>query len=354
MIPDSKSFAYLKLPDGRVRLGLGPFCDLSARPDNQPAFYLNSFTLDNPAPWKLPSRFYTVSPEEAIAILTNFLDLPEDRNHPTPSGLTWSPGSKSRFSRVFAEIASAIRRGELVKAVPVSTSKSSLASTPTIARWCLDGLRKSGSFYNSCWFTPGMGHFGFTPELLFSLNNGILRTMALASTAALDDIAKLSANPKEIHEHEAVANFLARQLGNSSTLIRHPRQILALGSIAHFITRFELPIGTQTSPDFWINQLHPTPALGILPRTPRTLANLANWRAMTQTPTAFGAPFGVSEDPDNFTATVQIRTIFWEHSMAATRLSIPTGCGVVNGSTLDREWRELELKRQSILDLASS
>ena len=43
-----------------------------------------------------------------------------------------------------------------------------------------------------------------------------------------------------------------------------------------------------------VRALHPTPAMGILPRSAENLAALHAWRRQLEVPDTFGAPFGVS------------------------------------------------------------
>ena len=92
-----------------------------------------------------------------------------------------------------------------------------------------------------------------------------------------------------------------------------------------------------------IRRLHPTPALGPLPRTEETLKMLAEWRERLGCPTYFGAPFGLLRN-GIFRAVVAIRSVHWN----GCKIAIPSGCGVIEASRLVNEWRELRLKREAV------
>jgi menaquinone-specific isochorismate synthase len=89
-----------------------------------------------------------------------------------------------------------------------------------------------------------------------------------------------------------------------------------------------------------IRLLHPTPALGISPRTEKSVALLTRCRERMGTPAMFGAPFGVAW-PGGALFIVAIRAVFWE----GDRVLLPAGGGLVAGSDFETEWAELELKR---------
>jgi menaquinone-specific isochorismate synthase len=111
----------------------------------------------------------------------------------------------------------------------------------------------------------------------------------------------------------------------------------------HFHTPIEVFLYGDKNIDELIKRLHPTPALGPLPRTPETMADLIRWRETLGCPGYFGAPFGVLEN-GVFHAVVTIRGVHWK----GDDISIPSGCGVIEASRLVNEWRELGLKRDAV------
>lgn len=187
------------------------------------------------------------------------------------------------------------------------------------------------------------GFAGATPELLVSIEGTKLQTMALAGTARSEDRDIFAVDEKEIREHEYVAQTLVAKLLDLGTLQREERRILDLGPIVHFLTEIHVDLRQAQQPDDLLNRLHPTPALGPLPRTDITMARLLEWRQRLGCPDGFGAPFGVWEN-GRFEAVVAIRGVWWENG----RIQIPAGCGIIEASRLVNEWRELRLKREAV------
>ena len=72
----------------------------------------------------------------------------------------------------------------------------------------------------------------------------------------------------------------------------------------------------RSSPGELLRRLHPTPALGPLPRTDATMRRLLEWRERLGCPPAFGAPFGLW-DHGRFDAVVAIRGVWWDGKRTA-------------------------------------
>jgi menaquinone-specific isochorismate synthase len=167
--------------------------------------------------------------------------------------------------------------------------------------------------------------------------------MALAGTARSDERALFALDDKEIREHEFVAQTLISKLSDLGMVIRKERGILDLGKLIHFQTLIKVELYKYEEIETLIRRMHPTPALGPLPRTLETMALLQDWRERLGCPSSFGAPFGFLRDGD-FEALVAIRMIAWE----GEDFFLPSGCGVIAESRLVNEWRELALKRDSV------
>ena len=235
-----------------------------------------------------------------------------------------------------------IHSGVFEKTVPVVTETGHASQTPEKAIIAAMARRKP-PLQSYGWVHPGAGFAGATPELLFSLDGKKLETMALAGTARIDDLDVFAVDQKEIREHEYVAQTLVSKLLDLGHVTRHSRQILELGSIVHFLTRIEVDLHAKMDPQSLLRRLHPTPALGPLPRTDGTMASLLEWRDRLGCPPHFGSPFGLW-DQGRFDAIVAIRGVWWE----GTQLKIPAGCGIIEASRLVNEWRELRLKREAV------
>ncbi len=328
-----ESLAFIDLPDDRTLVGFGPFRTTDVVPSRGAAFYCNDFGLSSPAPWWIPDRWETVPRGEAGRLLGAI-----------PAGLSchWEPPDASAFAAVFQEISASIRAGAFEKTVPVVVERGLLDTAP--GRGLLAAAAACPSPLLGYGFTDGQrGFAGASPERLLSVSGGVLRTMALAGTARTEERDVLAVDEKEIREHEYVAQSLVSKLGDIGRVRRGPRVIMELGSIVHFHTPIEVDLAGDESPDALVRRLHPTPALGPLPRTPETLEQLIGWRRRLGTPDGFGAPFGAILD-GQFHAIVAIRGLWWE----GREVLLPAGCGVIEASRLVNEWRELRLKREAV------
>jgi menaquinone-specific isochorismate synthase len=148
---------------------------------------------------------------------------------------------------------------------------------------------------------------------------------------------------KEIDEHEIVVRYIAEQLAPLGEVRREPRGLLETAGLRHFHTPLLLEAQTALRADDLIQRLHPTPAVGCLPRSAEWLSRLAEYRELLGVPAFFGAPFGFS-DGKSCRMVVSIRGLCWKGS----DLRLPSGCGIVGGSAFDHEWRELKLKREAV------
>jgi menaquinone-specific isochorismate synthase len=326
------SMAWLAKRDGSLVIGHGPFAESAKPAQDAVSFYVQNFELSDAKPWKTPARI-----ERRAASETRRSMGPS-----TSLECSWSPLDAAPFSVVFQEIMSSIHEGVFEKTVPVVAERG-LASCE-VNRTIVDAMiRQSSPLHSYGWVQGRAGFAGATPELLFSLSGNRLETMALAGTARSEDQEVFAVDQKEIREHEYVAQSLVSKLLGLGEVQRSAREILDLGSIVHFLTHIALDLETQQTPEDLLRRLHPTPALGPLPRTAETLALLYEWRSRLGCPAEFGAPFGLW-DEGKFHAIVAIRGIWWNGS----QLILPAGCGIIEASRLVNEWRELRLKREAV------
>mgnify|MGYP006085266865 FL=1 len=322
--------AFMKSGDGDYVVGFGPFEEHEKAPDVPVAFYCNDFTLSDPRPWKIPAEVKEVQSLAEIGFANTEVEI------------DWQELEPEGFAGVFGEINEMIIRGVIEKSVPVATERGKLRSGNGDA---MIGKIKQlgGPFYSYGWSLGGIGFCGGTPELLFKLDGRQLKTMALAGTAKADEREVFAVDGKEIREHEFVAQTLVAKLSDIGAVSRAERSIMDLGQLVHFHTPIDVVLFEERAIDDLIRRLHPTPALGPLPRTEQTLQMLAEWRSRLSCPLCFGAPFGLLKD-GVFSSVVAIRGVHWQGS----DIAIPSGCGVIEASRLVNEWRELRLKREAV------
>ncbi|HSJ03199.1 MAG TPA: chorismate-binding protein [Verrucomicrobium sp.] len=331
--------ALFRLPDGRAWIGEGPFAE-AAEPPPGDAFYVNDFALSSPTPWKIPSRLTALPAGDLPDGLTAGETLPR---------IVWQKPATEWFKMAFRRIRKDVLSQKLRKMVPVLTESGTLVG--------VNGQGNLAALLNRVMGAPqglwgygriegGKGFLGATPELLLRKNGLRLETMALAGTAKPNGRDSFGTDAKEIEEHELVANFLQDALAPLGKVSKGDRQISEAAGLTHFRTQVAVDLEENASLDSLVRRLHPTPAVGCLPRDQISLEKLTEYRRQLDAPAYFGAPFGLKVG-DTFEAVVSIRGIGWD----GEKVMLSSGCGIVGGSAFDHEWRELRLKRESVARL---
>ena len=309
-----------------------PLSESSEPPPDGVAFYKRDFAISGGTPLADP-HFLERLANGVSGDCTRVSSIPAIR---------WETPDAMPFSLVFQEIMTCVRQGRIEKTVPVVTESGT--SREPLSEAIISAMsRQAAPLHSYGWIAGDGGFAGATPELLFSMEGLGLETMALAGTARQDDESVFGVDEKEIREHEYVAQTLVAKLLDLGKLERQERRILRLGSIVHFLTGISVELEFPQDPKRLLRRLHPTPALGPLPRTDETMSMLIGWRERLGCPKEFGAPFGVW-DSGAFEAVVAIRGLWWK----GNEVSLPAGCGMIEASRLVNEWRELRLKREAV------
>jgi menaquinone-specific isochorismate synthase len=331
-------FALFRLPDGRAWLGEGPFTALAAVPAAGGAFYINDFDLKDPAPWKVPARLHEISP----ASLAQVIHL----NGSQQPQIHWEKPATEWFKMAFRRIRREVLSKRLEKMVPVLTESGTL--TAGDPRRLLQAVMQApANMWGYAHVQEDGGFLGATPELLFTVKDRTLETMALAGTAKPGNQEAFLTDVKEIEEHEIVVRYLTQQLQSLGAVSRAERQLCETAGLVHFQSKLSVQLSTAADPAQLVPLLHPTPAVGCLPRDQESLEKLREYRQQLQVPGFFGAPFGFAETGGTTHIVVSIRGLCWK----GDEVRLPSGCGIVGGSAFDHEWRELRLKREAVLRL---
>lgn len=200
----------------------------------------------------------------------------------------------------------------------------------------------SSLYVHGFWNTDG-GLLGATPETLFVIRGKQLTTMALAGTCPKSDSERpsLLEDPKEREEHDLVTQDIVQVLSAYGRVHSEGPFLLELPTLWHLKTNIELTLQKPVDPRELIRRLHPTPALGVFPRA-------AGYQWLREEPgqegrARYGAPFAFIF-PDEVVCLVAIRNLQWNKEESL----IGAGGGVVAASELEREWRELRKKRESV------
>lgn len=194
--------------------------------------------------------------------------------------------------------------------------------------------------------TPNAAFVSATPERLFLLRDGRLRTEAVAGTRPRgvepgeDERlhSELMDSEKDHREHAFVRDFLIQKL---TPLADHLHADVNPGEMTlsrgrHLRSRLEAVLKPETHPLDVLSRLHPTPAVGGTP-TSEALAFLREHEPFERG--RYAAPFGwISAQGAEF--AVGIRSGRVEKNV----LALYSGAGIVPGSDPEAEWQEIEAK----------
>jgi menaquinone-specific isochorismate synthase len=247
-----------------------------------------------------------------------------------------------------------IQRGDLRKVVLAQSQTVTLGdrfSIPAI-------YERLGSIYPDCYrflFAPQTGgaFFGATPETLVSRDGRTIRTQALAGSTGRGDTPaedewlarELQDSKKDGHEHQLVVDAIERQLDPYATAVSTgDRTVRKLATVQHL----ETPITADLDEDYHVlslvEALHPTPAVGGLPPD-------AAWETIREAERFdrgwYASPVGWFDADGDGTFAVAIRSALARDNTA----TLFAGNGIVGDSDPDREYDEVQLKYQSILDV---
>lgn len=188
---------------------------------------------------------------------------------------------------------------------------------------------------------------GATPERLVKLEDGQLLTACLAGTAPRgatkeEDTRignKLLHDEKNRREHEFVVHMIKNAMKKYCTSIEIPDEpvLYPLRNLQHLYTPVTANLKTGFSIFDIIEQLHPTPALGGVPRE-KSLSFIREYEPLDRG--WYGAPIGWLDSNQNGEFAVAIRSGL----IQGDEVSLFAGCGVVKDSDPTAEYEETNVK----------
>ena len=327
---NTQQYALVKNAEGNFVYGEGPFTSSDEPAESGVSFYLNNYDLTNQNPWLIPNSWRLLDKTD----LTNF------QNNST-NQLSWNDPSLESFEVQFNDIKKSIKGGFLKKTVPVVSSTARTDDQESLMRsLIIKGAQNKGPSFLYAFQNGSCGFVGLSPEVLIEIDDKAIRTMALAGTSPESNLENFLLDQKEEIEHQIVVDSLRRRLGKYGKLSESERRTHNLGGIVHFLTDIHIKLNQKVSITEVLKQIHPTPAVGTVPRNSGNFSQLKSFRESSSTPEMFAAPFGVKFN-QSFFSFIMIRGLFFDNSI----ISLPTGCGITENSILENEWDELALKR---------
>jgi len=197
----------------------------------------------------------------------------------------------------------------------------------------------------------GQAFLGATPEVLVRLRQGHVETVAMAGTRRRGDAdgddeilgSQLMASAKDRHEQQLVADAIWQALEPLVSNLERPDspEVVRLPDVQHLRTRISGRLRAHTNIFDLLRELHPTPAVGGLPREP-ALRWLDDHEALDRG--WYAGPIGWVDAEGNGEFVVAIRSVL----MAGQEAAAFAGCGLVAHSDAWDEWEESIIKLQTV------
>ena len=195
----------------------------------------------------------------------------------------------------------------------------------------------------------GQAFVGATPEELIRREGRSISTMALAGTrrrdaqGAQDEAlsAELLSSHKDRHEQQLVTQAMTEALMPvvEELVLRRVPEVAKLADVQHLRTRLQATLREDTDLFSLADALHPSPAVGGLPRQ-EALAWIADNEDMDRG--WYAGPIGWIRPGGDGLLVIAIRSVL----MDAQKATAFVGCGLVEDSDAASEWEESEAKLQ--------
>jgi isochorismate synthase len=200
-----------------------------------------------------------------------------------------------------------------------------------------------------CWFHPEIGLWmGATPETLLKVNGNIFQTVALAGTQLYEGSEEVLWQNKEKEEQQYVTDYIVDSLSNSvsEVQISTPKTIKA-GNLLHLKTAIQGIIDKKTNLNDLVLLLHPTPAVGGLPKI--NAINFIN-KSEGYNREYYAGFLGEINYNNNSESDlyVNLRCMKIQKNSELNTAHLYIGCGITKSSIPEKEWFETVNKAMTL------
>jgi menaquinone-specific isochorismate synthase len=288
-----------------------------------------------------------------IALKAVAAQLPHASEPPRVVHRTENP-TRDQWSEMVGRAFNQIKTGTLTKVV--LARQATLELNAKIDPWSLlSKMKASGDDVCLFGFQPSesSAFIGATPERLFKRRGLKVETESLAGTRSRgwnpetdNDLGNdLLHSDKDRREQLMVTDFILESMRPIAAHIECDKSpsVRKLSRLQHLCTEIHATIGPITTNIDILKALHPTPAVAGVPRD-RAIEIIQELEPFDRG--WYAGPVGwMGANSAEF--AVAIRSVLVRDNL----LILTAGAGIVDGSTADTEWIEIENKLQSTLDM---
>jgi len=242
--------------------------------------------------------------------------------------IAWRNGFRTAMTAIGTEnLAKVVLARQVVVSLP-----DDLDPTQIVARLTADNP--------DCYLFCVEGLIGASPELLVSLRNGRVQTLALAGTATdPDELESVKISEEHRHVAHSVTSVLSIHL---STVDITEQVIVHHGAMSHVGTRIEGPAVPGTTVAEILADLHPTAAVA---GTPSKAAMDLIREIEPRSRGRYAGPVGWMDTSGDGVFAIALRC----GQIEGSQMTLFAGGGLVEGSEEDPELAETELKLAPML-----
>ncbi len=278
--------------------------------------------------------------------------LPDNTRLPDIKAVSFNPDQK-QWMETCSQILDRFREGLMGKIILARQTLLEFDSGFSPLLFMLRYPFPESSIYRY-YFEPekNTAFFSFTPERLYRRDNDQLLTEALAGTCSRETIGdgsrdacqQLLNSEKDIREHKFVRDTIASELKPICREIdmEESVRVLQLNRLVHLYTQCRATLNPEANSDAAVlKTLHPTPAVGGVPRT-KALEQIIRLEPFSRG--WYAGPVGwISRNSAEF--AVGIRSAVAKGG----KVYLYSGAGLVRGSDPASEWEEVDQKIADIL-----
>lgn len=185
---------------------------------------------------------------------------------------------------------------------------------------------------------------GASPELLLKKHQQQYAIAALAGTQKINDNATYTWRFKEQEEHKMVADYIADvfKRNHLSLIEKTNMETIVAGEVVHLKTSFSFKDNQQVAIENLLNDLHPTPAVGGLPKQ-ESIDCILQYEGYDRA--YYTGYLGITDFNNLADFYVNLRCM----QLFKNKIIIYVGGGITAASNAEEEWIETTLKSKTLL-----
>lgn len=206
--------------------------------------------------------------------------------------------------------------------------------------------------FTYCWFHPEIGMWmGATPETLLKVNENKFQTVALAGTQLFNDSEEVHWQKKEIDEQQFVTDYIIDSLSNSVSAVQISKpETIKAGNLLHLKTTIQGIIDKNTNLNDLVLLLHPTPAVGGLPKI--SAIDFINKNEGYNRDYYAGYLGEINyDDHSESDLYVNLRCMNIQMNTELNTAHLYIGCGITKDSVPEKEWFETVNKAMTLINV---